>query len=252
MPFPRTPLTDETARGEPDGEMFEAVRRNDYLEVIRLVERGSSPQATDPAFGMPVAFWAAEFGHATSLQVLICLGADKDCVGFDGDRPLHVAARKGDLACTAVLLITRADTEALNLKLERPLHTSSSFGNLAVSYLLLIGGADRTAKDGKGRTPAERAGELGYTLLEFTFAWLSESSPGGECCAALRCSLAFRMVRRWLAKFGMSGIPSEDGRQLHILTKLQEPCEAGQHPTAPVGDFTPRGLITEAVADVVM
>lgn len=252
MPFPRHPFTDQTADGEPDDRMFEAVRRDDYLEIIRLVEGGASPRATDPCFNLPVAYWAAEFGHAISLQVLISLGADKDCTGFDGERPLHVAARKGDLSCAAVLIITRADLNAVNHKLERPLHTSSSFGNLAVSYLLIISGADVAARDRKGRTPAERAEEFGYTLLEFTFTWLGEAGRDGDACGALLSSLPFRMVKRWLTGFGLTGRPAEDARHLHMLTRLHEPCERGQHAAKLGCEIPPRGLFTETVTEMVM
>ena len=54
MPFPHHPFTDQTADGEPDDRMFEAVLRDDYLEIIRLVEGGASPCATDPCFNLPI------------------------------------------------------------------------------------------------------------------------------------------------------------------------------------------------------
>ena len=55
----------------PDAQLYEAVTRDDYLEVVRLVTAGSNPNATDPCFGVPVTYWAADLGHVRTLQILM-------------------------------------------------------------------------------------------------------------------------------------------------------------------------------------
>jgi hypothetical protein len=231
----------------PDARLYETVTRDDHLEVVRLVTAGSNPNATDPCFGVPVAYWAADLGHVRTLRILLSLGADRECVGFDGERPLHAAARRGDLACAAVLLMCRADTRSVNQKLEQPLHISSACGNVPVSYLLLACGAERDAADRRGRTPAARAEEGGYALLEFLFTWFEARAAGREGLSAIYSSLAFRKLCSWLVSFGLSCNPSSDARKLHALTRLPVPVERPQPTTALICHGLPaRRGITDA------
>lgn len=239
--------------GRPDPDLYEAVTRDDHLEVMRLVTSGSSPAATDPHFGIPVAYWAADLGHSRSLQILLSLGADRECVGFGGERPLHSAARRGDLACAAVLLISRADARAVNAALEQPLHVSASGGNLAVSYLLMACGADKSEADARGLTPAARAEEYGYTLLELLFTWFDARDARPPALEAFRPSLAFGQLRAWLNSFGLAGEPETDASRLHPLTRLAVAVERPQPTTAPRGILPPaRASISEAGADLLM
>ncbi|MFL6284598.1 MAG: ankyrin repeat domain-containing protein [Pyrinomonadaceae bacterium] len=241
---------EETA---PDPRLYDAVTRDDHMEIIRLVTSGSSPNATDPHFGVPAAYWAADLGHALSLQILLSLGADRDCVGFDGERPLHSAARRGDLACTAVLLISRADTRALNRRLEQPLHLSSAGGNLAVSYLLLACGADTAAADERGLTPAGRAEEYGYTLLELLFTCFKALTVWADGSDLLSQSLAFGQLRSRLKAFGLDGDPQADSRRLHPLTKLRVPVERPQPTTIPqAAGLAVRSSIADAGTELMM
>jgi hypothetical protein len=211
-------------------ELYAAVLSDDYCKIIGCAEGGEDVRGLDPHFGVAMPFWAVERGRARTLQVLITLGADKDCRGFNGDRPIHSSARRGDIASTAVLLITGADLRAVNADLDTALHLSTYFGHEALTYILLACGADTTATNKAGLRPAEVAAINGDTALEFLHAWHQTCSSQSAGAQNLRrraeSTLPFTLLKRRLNLYGMTASPEVDRNRLHALTRLPKAAHA--------------------------
>ncbi len=240
--------------------LYAAVLADDYLRVIRFAEGGGDVRITDPAFGFAMPYWAAERGHTRTLQVLITLGADKDCRGFNGDRPAHVVARRGDLASAAALLICGANADAVNDDLDAPLHTSTDNGHEACTYLLLIAGADHSSKNRAGLTPQDICTARGDTALEFLHTWYKITSGTDHDPALLRLtqtSLPFALLARQLRRHGLTAKPAFDRHHLHALTRLRKTTCSGiesprRHPAHAPGTGSPSSMPLSTATNYLM
>lgn len=63
-----------------------------------------------------------------TVRSLIEQGADKDAVNDDGDRPLHVPIKNGQLKIIKLLLEMGADVDAPDKSGKTPLHLKWPFG----------------------------------------------------------------------------------------------------------------------------
>jgi hypothetical protein len=215
-------------------ELYSAVLAGDYLKVVGFASSGGDVTSAEPSFDIQMPYWAADRGHARTLQVLVTLGADKDCRGFNGDRPAHVSARKGDVASAAVLLVCGADPNALNDDLENPLHVASYYGHVASSYILLLAGSDPSAKNRGGLTAADVSAERGDALLEFLHTWHQLCANGEDTPRRLaESSLPFTLLKRELLRFGLTADPDFDRKHLHALTRLAKSAHPGRNASRP-------------------
>ncbi len=80
-----------------------------------------------------------------------------DSVASDGDTPLHVMVRRGDLPAVRVLLAAGARADAAGDMGETPLHVAVSVDAPAIAEALLAHGADPDRRCEFGDTPRERA-----------------------------------------------------------------------------------------------
>ncbi|GAO51643.1 GDPD-domain-containing protein [Saitoella complicata NRRL Y-17804] len=103
---------------------------------------------------------ASKLNASEILKTLMDKGVDVNVQDAEGDTPLHIAARLGNLECVEVLLdgneLQKADTEVTeNAYAWTPLFVAGAEGNLAVVERLLEAGADVERLDQEGWTACE-------------------------------------------------------------------------------------------------
>ena len=94
----------------------------------------------------------------TVVRLLAEAGTDVNAVsGAGGQTPLHMAARRGNLAVAEALLAAGADIDPQDRKGETPLRRAVNCGQPELIALLLQRGADPHLADRSGRTPLQAA-----------------------------------------------------------------------------------------------
>src|SRR5262249_20773072 len=100
---------------------------------------------------------SADSGRVVA-EILICRGADVNRPAGVGDQtPLHMAARRGNIAIAQALLDAGAALEARDTKGAPPLRRAVNCGHPEFVSLLLAHGADVNTRDRQGRTPMQAA-----------------------------------------------------------------------------------------------
>ena len=108
---------------------------------------------------------------------------------FDGDTPLTLAARIGDVEAVAALLAAGADVARVGPRLLTALHEAAMFGRLAVIQLLMAHGAPT---DGPGALNARWPSPRGTAASEASAAAATtrEATWSVEAEASIVCSIA--------------------------------------------------------------
>jgi ankyrin repeat protein len=105
---------------------------------------------------------AAGAGDLAKVQALLkdhpTLVSGKD---YNGETPLHYAARNGRKDVAQLLLASKADLNARDNSARTPLHYAASLGQKDVVKLLLTSQAEVNAKDNQGDTPLHAAAVKG-------------------------------------------------------------------------------------------
>lgn len=83
----------------------------------------------------------------------------------DGDTPLHVIARRGDVAAVSVLLAAGANPNAIGDMGETPLHVAIAKGSIQVVNALMRNGARADIRSEFGDTGMERAMKKGSEFV---------------------------------------------------------------------------------------
>jgi ankyrin repeat protein len=143
--------------------LHQAAGRWDLERVILLLEKGASVDtARSPLCSVANHYAArtersAESGKRVA-ELLLSLGAAVNTpTGPEGQTPLHMAARRGNLAVAEALLNGGASLEARDTKGEAPLRRAVNCGHPDFVALLLAHGADVNTRDRHGRTPLQAA-----------------------------------------------------------------------------------------------
>lgn len=79
-------------------------KTSDAALILLLLRAGADPGVADPACGLTVLHDASRGGFDDSVRVLLEHGADANRVDFEGNLPLHVAAREGHLKVVQLLI----------------------------------------------------------------------------------------------------------------------------------------------------
>ena len=125
----------------------------DLAVVVRLIESGADPRASNHSGDTPVHF-AARTGDLAVMRLLLASGADPDVRDRQGNSPLHEAAGAGDSAMVELLLDEDVAVNAEGTDGSTPLHGALDWweSSLAAARILLEAGADAGARNGRGRT----------------------------------------------------------------------------------------------------
>jgi hemoglobin len=127
------------------------------LENGAAVDAGDSPVCSAANRYVDRAERSAEAGKVV-VEILIRRGAEVNTTrGPEAQTPLHMAARRGNVAIARVLLDGGAALEAEDKKGETPLRRAVNCGHSDFVSLLLAHGADVNTRDKKGQTPLQAA-----------------------------------------------------------------------------------------------
>lgn len=133
---------------------------NGQTEVVRNL-LGNSPDIINDFKGISLCC-AAGSGHIDVLRVLLDHGTDVNFRIFDGETPLHRAAKNGYVTIARELLDHGAHVNAADfLYGTTPLHWAASNGHFEMVRFLVASGAD-TEKKAPNCTPAEFAQGEGH------------------------------------------------------------------------------------------
>jgi ankyrin repeat protein len=156
------------------GADLNARMRNDALRTGFTLIMSHAPSILRKAGATPF-FVAAQSGDASSMRLLVALGADPSIRNANNSTPAMMAAgrlridhesriREEDaLAATKLALELGDDVNAVNDEGETALHAAVMAGFDSVIEYLIERGATVDAQTAKGRTPLDIA-ENGYTI----------------------------------------------------------------------------------------
>jgi ankyrin len=95
--------------------------------------------------------------YLVMAEFLVANGAAVDVRAFDGNTPLHVAARWGYISLIELLVRSGADVNAASAGGDTPLHRLALIGARDSAKFLLEHGANPNAKTKRGYTPRQAA-----------------------------------------------------------------------------------------------
>ena len=131
-------------------------------EICGWIRRGADINQHDQSIGRFTALFLPAMGiggaYARELaEFLMANGADPNARSWDGDTPLHLAARIPTLEVLKALAAGGGDVDARNLWARTPLHEAALFGATESVGILAGLGANVNALDVDNRTPMHSA-----------------------------------------------------------------------------------------------
>ena len=114
---PATPSSPATTSDSASDEVIDIWTPAAMGEVATLKARlatAGDPNALDPTFGVSALEWAADFGKADAMKVILEAGGDPDVRSLERGTPLIGAAFLGRPECVRLLLEAGADPKAKN------------------------------------------------------------------------------------------------------------------------------------------
>ena len=207
-------------------DLFIATVTGDSEALGVAIEGGANVNGVDGRYGWPYLYWAAQKRMSVSVLMLLDGGADANRRGFNGEAPLHAAARWGVLGSIILLLPFGAGVNARDNKNRTPLFHAAHYGRFLAAYLLLARGADATIA-GTGKRP-------GIPLLTATKRGHREIAGllAGERVSEKNVAM--------MKRYGLSGEMAQDVRNWPSLMKKH------------VVDYGPKPLRAGDVRDQVM
>uniref|UniRef100_A0A8C5R3Q2 GA binding protein transcription factor subunit beta 2 n=1 Tax=Leptobrachium leishanense TaxID=445787 RepID=A0A8C5R3Q2_9ANUR len=130
--------------------LLEAARSGEDEEVRVLMQSGA-PFSTDWLGNSPLHM-AAQYGHYTTVKVLLRAGISRDARTKVDRTPLHMAATDGHLHVVELLITNGANINAKDMLEMTALHWATEHSHKDVVELLLKSGADIHALSKFGKT----------------------------------------------------------------------------------------------------
>jgi ankyrin repeat protein len=130
--------------------MANAAALNKTEDVEGMVRRGDNPNFTDGQGRTPLDY-AAIFGNAAMMKLLLDGGARVDYRDNFGRIPLHWAAESGQAETVRLLLAAKSPVDATARQGITPLMLAAANNRAEAVKVLLAGGADAKKQDFTGR-----------------------------------------------------------------------------------------------------
>jgi hypothetical protein len=167
--------------GSDDPALLDAVQKSDLVRVRALVRDRAGLRVRDRD-GATALHFAAAYGRADIVTVLLDAGADLLARDVKGETPLHAAARSSRGDTPSVLLAHGASVDLWDEDGNTPLHAAAQNGNLMGAALICAYGASLEERNEEGRTPLEEArAELARSKSPEREATVALLQPGGAC-----------------------------------------------------------------------
>jgi hypothetical protein len=151
--------SDVNSRGGSHTTPLHAASVKGHLEVASLLlESGADPNSRDMMGRVPLhrVSQGGQLGMELSQRIgiarlLVNYGAKVDVTdGFEGDTPLHAAARSGYRNIAELLVESGASLDVKNRNQQTPLHVGCANGRLGVSRFLIDRGSDIHSREKEG------------------------------------------------------------------------------------------------------
>ncbi|KAK6356022.1 hypothetical protein TWF718_000395 [Orbilia javanica] len=134
--------------------------------VELLLSKGADWEVKNSYYGQTPLVQAAARGHAAVVELLLNKGAGLETqFTADGQTLLLIAAENGCTNVVELLLREGANRDAKNMHNKTALFFAAEKGHAAVVELLLREGANKEAKDTTGQTPLSWAAKKGHTAV---------------------------------------------------------------------------------------
>ncbi|KAK6338530.1 hypothetical protein TWF730_002593 [Orbilia blumenaviensis] len=134
--------------------------------VELLLTNGADWEFKNSYYGQTPLVQAAARGHAAVVVLLLNKGASLETkYTFDGQTLLSIAAENGRTNVVELLLREGANRDAENMHNKTALFFAAEKGHATVVELLLREGANKEAKDKTGQTPLSWAAKKGHTAV---------------------------------------------------------------------------------------
>lgn len=141
-------------------KLLEAARNGDASEVRDLINSGA-PFTTD-WLGATALHYAAQYGHLSTVEVLLRAGITKDAKTKIERTALHVASQEGHLETVNTLIVFGCDVDAADMLKMTPLHWSVQRGHKEVMLALLESGADVSVVNKFDKSCIDIAYDMGF------------------------------------------------------------------------------------------
>nr|AAI60407.1 Unknown (protein for MGC:135436) [Xenopus tropicalis] len=135
--------------------LLEAARCGEDNE-IRLLMQNGAPFTTDWLGTSPLHL-AAQYGHYSTVKVLLQAGISRDARTKVDRTPLHMAAADGHTPIVDLLIKNGANVNARDMLEMTALHWASEHNHHDVVHLLIKSGADVNSYNKFGKTPIDIA-----------------------------------------------------------------------------------------------
>ncbi|XP_075701012.1 GA-binding protein subunit beta-2 [Rhinoderma darwinii] len=153
--------------------LLEAARCGEDDEVRQLMQNGA-PFTTDWLGTSPLHL-AAQYGHFSTVKVLLHAGISRDARTKVDRTPLHMAASEGHAHIVDLLIKNGANINAKDMLEMTALHWATEHNHQDVVDLLIKNGADVNIQSKFGKTPFDIALDRNYPDLLMT---LQETMQG--------------------------------------------------------------------------
>ena len=118
-----------------------------------LIAAGANVNATDIVDETPL-HWAAEYGHASIVSLLIAATASLNLKNKnEGRTPLYMAARNGHVFVVSMLIAAKASLDVQGAYGQTPLHQAANYGRVTIADMLIAAGASLNVRSSGGDTP---------------------------------------------------------------------------------------------------
>ena len=146
-----------------DLDVFEAAALGEESRLRELLDAEPSLVSSYAGDGFTALHFAAFFGHADAVELLLDRGAEVDAFGrgWMTGTALHSAVSRKASEIARRLLKAGANPNARQSAGWTPLHSAANNGDLASIDLLLAAGADPSATNDEGRSVLDLAEERG-------------------------------------------------------------------------------------------
>ena len=148
-------VTPSKNKQSAEADMFTAAS-NGEDHIIRQLHSNGVSVTIKNGWGTTPLHYAATNGNATTVELLVDLGADVNKKAV-GSTALHLAAVNGKTECCEALIKLGSDIHATTTDGQTPLHKAAMFGNVEVMSILLKEGAAIETRAVDGSTPIHTA-----------------------------------------------------------------------------------------------
>merc|ERR1719400_1642843 len=119
--------------------------------ILNNLQRGDDIERPDVQ-GLTMLMWASAYGQTPTVQLLLSLGADVNCMGREEESPLHLAASSGCHELLTLLLRSGARVDSEDENGVTPLMFACMNNHSHAAHELLAAGADITRRNINGDT----------------------------------------------------------------------------------------------------